>query len=70
MSKSDPDQNLFMLVTDDPSTIHSKIRKALTDSIQGPITYDPINRPGISNLLLIASGLLDKHPQQLLATSC
>ncbi|KAF9511173.1 hypothetical protein BS47DRAFT_1373137 [Hydnum rufescens UP504] len=52
MSKSSPHVNSRILLTDTSSDIMLKIRKAITDSNFG-ITYDPINRPGISNLLRI-----------------
>jgi tryptophanyl-tRNA synthetase len=65
MSKSDPAGCVY--ITDSPDEIKRKIRKAVTDSMQGPITYDPDARPGVSNLLSIASGLLDVSPATLLA---
>jgi tryptophanyl-tRNA synthetase len=52
MSKSAPDVQSRILLTDTPSEIKAKIRGAVTDSIQG-VTYDPVNRPGASNLLTI-----------------
>lgn len=52
MSKSAPDIQSRILLTDTPDQIKSKIRGAVTDSIKG-ITYDPINRPGAANLLTI-----------------
>ena len=53
MSKSDPNPNSRILITDDPETITKKIRHALTDSVPGPIAYDPETRPGVSNLIEI-----------------
>ena len=52
MSKSSSDQSSRILLTDTATQIKSKIRGAVTDSIKG-ITYDPVNRPGTSNLLTI-----------------
>jgi tryptophanyl-tRNA synthetase len=62
MSKSSPDIQSRILLTDSPTQINSKIRGAVTDSIQG-ITFDPINRPGCANLLhiLAASTGQDVH---------
>lgn len=60
MSKSDADQNSCIYVTESPDAIAKKIKKATTDSIQGKIYYDPENRPGISNLINIISGLSRK----------
>ncbi|EPQ26920.1 uncharacterized protein PFL1_05555 [Pseudozyma flocculosa PF-1] len=56
MSKSAPDVNSRILLTDTPAQISSKIRKAVTDA-ERTISYDPTNRPGVSNLLSILSGL-------------
>lgn len=52
MSKSSPDTASRILFTDTFTHIKAKIRGAVTDSIQG-ITYDPVSRPGTSNLLTI-----------------
>jgi tryptophanyl-tRNA synthetase len=52
MSKSSPDVQSRILLTDTAAQIRSKIRGAVTDSITG-ITYDPVARPGTSNLLTI-----------------
>ncbi|MGL4759329.1 MAG: tryptophan--tRNA ligase, partial [Patescibacteria group bacterium] len=54
MSKSDNDQKGCVYITDSPEQIKSKIMSATTDSI-GIVKYDPINQPGISNLLTILS---------------
>lgn len=57
MSKSDPDPSSRILLTDTPSEIHAKILKARTDSLTPSlgITFDPIQRPGVSNLLQLLS---------------
>lgn len=52
MSKSHQDPNSRILVTDSPEQIHGKVKGALTDSIEG-ISYDPKERPGVSNLIEI-----------------
>lgn len=57
MSKSDADKNSCVYITDEPDVISRKLRKAVTDSIQGSIYYDPRERPGISNLIDIVAGL-------------
>ncbi|KAI9226348.1 MAG: hypothetical protein DHS80DRAFT_32815 [Piptocephalis tieghemiana] len=56
MSKSDKNAGASILLTDDETTISRKIRRAMTDSIQG-ITFDPMGRPGIANLLQILAGV-------------
>jgi tryptophanyl-tRNA synthetase len=54
MSKSHKAERSRILLSDEPDLIRNKIASALTDSQEG-ITYDPANRPGISNLLDILS---------------
>lgn len=56
MSKSDADPRSRINLNDTPADISMKIRLALTDSITG-VSYDPENRPGVSNLLDIMSSL-------------
>ncbi|VEU23967.1 DEKNAAC105272 [Brettanomyces naardenensis] len=53
MSKSDPDEMSKIFITEDSKSIRKKINKALTDSIEGKLTYDPENRPAVSNLIAI-----------------
>ncbi|KAF8835778.1 Nucleotidylyl transferase [Paxillus ammoniavirescens] len=60
MSKSSPDTASRILLTDTASQIKSKIRAAVTDSMQG-ITYDPVSRPGTSNLLTILAACTDNN---------
>lgn len=67
MSKSDKDLNSAIYMTDDADTIARKMRKAVTDSIQGPITFDPVNRGGVSNLINIVAGILDKSIEETVA---
>ncbi|KIM49602.1 hypothetical protein M413DRAFT_15590 [Hebeloma cylindrosporum] len=64
MSKSSPDVSSRISLTDTTSEIERKIRGAVTDSIQG-ITYDPVNRPGTSNLLSILAGSVDEDVEQV-----
>lgn len=52
MSKSHPNPKSRILLTDSEEDIRSKIKTAITDSGDN-ITYDPEQRPGISNLLEI-----------------
>jgi tryptophanyl-tRNA synthetase len=52
MSKSDTNERSRILVTDDFATIKKKINKAVTDS-EDTISFDPVNRPGLSNLLQV-----------------
>lgn len=50
MSKSDPKPKSRILITDSKEEIRSKLRTALTDSIEG-VSYDQEKRPGVSNLV-------------------
>ncbi|KAJ8508181.1 hypothetical protein ONZ45_g9534 [Pleurotus djamor] len=61
MSKSSPDIQSRILLTDSHAQIKSKIRAAVTDSITG-ISYDPKERPGTSNLLAILGACVEKDP--------
>ncbi|XP_068618683.1 tryptophan--tRNA ligase, mitochondrial [Battus philenor] len=63
MSKSDPDPKSRILLIDSDDTIRHKIRKAVTD-FTPQVTFDPENRPGVSNLVnlhCLASGLLPEE---------
>ncbi|KAI8826199.1 uncharacterized protein EV422DRAFT_553452, partial [Fimicolochytrium jonesii] len=57
MSKSDPADASRINLSDTPEQIRAKIRKATTDSIRG-ITYDPVTRPGVANLLGVYAGCI------------
>ena len=50
MSKSHPDSRSRICINDPPDAVEAKIKLAITDSQQG-VTYDPINRPGVSHLV-------------------
>ena len=56
MSKSHEDPRSRILITDSPEDIRKKIRLALTDSASG-LSYDPVERPGVANLLEIMNHL-------------
>lgn len=58
MSKSDANQDSVIYLNDEPDMIAKKIRKAVTDSMSDHFNYDPVNRPGVSNLINIVSGVL------------
>lgn len=62
MSKSDPDGCIFL--DDTPEQIRKKIARAVTDS-GSEIFYDPIKKPGLSNLLEIYAALTDKDPNNI-----
>lgn len=54
MSKSDPIEKSCIYLLDPENIIRKKIASAVTDS-DGCVKYDVTNKPGISNLLTIAS---------------
>lgn len=56
MSKSEENPKGVIYLLDDEATIRKKIMGATTDS-DNKIKYDPINKPGISNLITIYSNL-------------
>ena len=63
MSKSDMSKLSCINLIDDAEIIRTKIRKAKTDSL-GTITFDPVNRPEVANLLKIYSVLDGIEPSK------
>ena len=68
MSKSDPNQNSVILITDSAEVIERKVKMAMTDSFDG-VTFDPNERPGVSNLLSILGAMRGVTPQELVETA-
>jgi len=64
MSKSDVDRLSSILLTDSADTVREKVRKAMTD-MNPTVTYDPSGRPGVSNLVDIASAFTDSTVEQV-----
>ncbi|MCR3756150.1 MAG: tryptophan--tRNA ligase [Candidatus Westeberhardia cardiocondylae] len=61
MSKSDINYNNIITLLDSANSIVEKIKYAITDSDNPPvIRYDPVNKPGISNLLNVLSAISEK----------
>jgi tryptophanyl-tRNA synthetase len=58
MSKSHADTRSRIRINDSTYDIATKVRLAVTDSLAG-VTYQPEERPGVSNLLAIMSYLDD-----------
>lgn len=54
MSKSDENQKATIYMLDEPNKIIKKIKSAVTDS-EGIVRFDPVEKPGVSNLLTILS---------------
>jgi len=65
MSKSSEDRLSMIYVTDSPESIREKIKKAKTDSISDTFYFDPVERPGVSNLLEIVSGFQQKTMKEV-----
>jgi len=61
MSKSDPDPNAAVSITDDEATIVRRFKRAVTDS--GNEICIREDKPGISNLINIYAAIEDKTPE-------
>lgn len=66
MSKSDTNKKAIITLLDDLKTIEKKIKSAVTDS-EGIVSYDPINKPGVANLLTIEAALTGESIDSLVA---
>ena len=68
MSKSHESPQSRVLITDAPDVIREKVKHALTDSMDG-ISYDPVKRPGVSNLINILRHIRfgDPSPEEIVA---
>ena len=64
MSKSDNQDMTRINLCDSPDEIRNKVRKAVTDST-GQVTFDPKERPGVSNLVSIYSALTGMQPDKV-----
>ena len=64
MSKSDPNKNGTLYITDEPDVLRKKIMSAVTDS-GGEVRYDETSKKGISNLMNIMSALSGKPLQAI-----
>lgn len=56
MSKSDTQALATIFITDSPDDVALKICRAVTDCTS-EVTFDPIARPGVSNLVAIHAGM-------------
>lgn len=64
MSKSDKDPLSKVFITDSSEEINLKFKKAVTDSIDGPLSIE--NRPAIGNLITILAACENKSIDQTL----
>ncbi|HGJ5860457.1 MAG TPA: tryptophan--tRNA ligase [Arsenophonus nasoniae] len=66
MSKSDDNRNNVITLLENPKSAAKKIKRALTDSDEPPqVYYDSENKPGISNLIDILSGVTGTSTSQI-----
>lgn len=66
MSKSDRDPLSRIVISDSADVIREKLRKAVTDSSGSRwVTYDPIDRPGVSNLIDIYAACTGLAPLEI-----
>jgi len=65
MSKSDNNENSFILLKDDPDAIRRKFKRAVTDSI-GVVAYND-EQPGVKNLINIYSKISNKSAEEIVA---
>lgn len=65
MSKSDSNENAFILLADDPDTIRRKIKRSVTDS-EGVVRYSD-EQPGIKNLIDIYTQLGNKTVDEVVS---
>jgi len=62
MSKSETEnQNNVIYLLDEPDAIMKKFKRAVTDSLN-VVAYDPLNQPGVSNLLEIYAACTNRTP--------
>jgi tryptophanyl-tRNA synthetase len=66
MSKSSSTEAGLILLTDPPEAVEKKIRRAVTDTVEG-VAYDPVERPGVANLLEIFSAIQGRPPAVIAA---
>lgn len=63
-SKSDPNDKSRITLRDSPNAIRKKIKRAITD-FTSEVTYDPVNRPGVANLVGIHSLVKNISPNEI-----
>ena len=67
MSKSSASPQGTIGLFDDPASIERKIKRAVTDTDTGPdaVRYDPVAKPGVSNLLEILAAVQGRRPEDV-----
>ena len=64
MSKSATNPNDVLFIEDEPEVIIKKFKKAVTDS-ENKVRFDPVNKPGVSNLMQIYSAITNKDMKEI-----
>jgi tryptophanyl-tRNA synthetase len=64
MSKSAPSAAGSLRLLDEPDVLRRKVMRAVTDA-DGEVTYDPVRKPGVSNLLAILAACTGQEPGNL-----
>lgn len=64
MSKSDPNQNGTLYITDSADELNKKIMSAVTDS-ESAVVFDEDKKPGVSNLMSIMGALTGKSMSEI-----
>lgn len=64
MSKSATNLNDVIFLEDEPEIILKKFKKAVTDS-ENKVKFDPINKPGVSNLMQIYASITTKSMEEI-----
>lgn len=66
MSKSDKDPNGCVYLREQPEVIARKFKKAVTDSdTERCVRFDPVEKPGVSNLMSIYSACTGKNMDEI-----
>jgi tryptophanyl-tRNA synthetase len=67
MSKSAESPQGVVMLLDDPAVIERKIRRAVTDADTGDdaVRYDPVSKPGVSNLIELLALATGRTPQEV-----
>jgi tryptophanyl-tRNA synthetase len=67
MSKSTESTQGIIGLFDDPKTIERKVKRAVTDADDSPdaVRYDPVAKPGVSNLLELLATIQGRRPEDV-----
>jgi tryptophanyl-tRNA synthetase len=63
MSKSTGTDAGLVYLVDEPAVIERKIKRAVTDS-GSDVVFDPVNRPGLANLIQLLAAATDREPAE------